>query len=69
MKVRIDRDLCIGARSCITIAPDVFALDDEDIAIVLDPSAADEETLMEAAEACPMDAVIIEDEEGGQLYP
>ena len=28
-KIYVDRDLCIGAASCVAIAPGVFALDDE----------------------------------------
>lgn len=50
-------------------APKVFALDDENKAVVLDPSAVDEKTLLEAAESCPENAIIIEDDEGHQIYP
>lgn len=69
MKVKIDRDLCIGVSNCVAIAPTVFKLDDEKKAIVLDPSSVDDDTLLEAAESCPENAVIIEDDEGNQLYP
>ena len=69
MKVKIDRDLCIGVRNCVAIAPTVFKLDDKNKAIVLDPSSVDDNTLSEAAESCPENAVIIEDDEGNQLYP
>ena len=69
MKVKVDRDLCTGVSNCVAIAPTVFKLDDENKAIVLDPASVDEETLMEAAESCPEEAIIIEDDEGDQLYP
>jgi ferredoxin len=69
MKVKIDRDLCIGVSNCVAIAPTVFKLDDKNKAIVLDPSSVDDDTLSEAAESCPENAVIIEDDEGNQLYP
>ena len=69
MKVRVDRDLCIGISNCVAIAPTVFELDDENKAAVLDPGSVDEKTLMEAAESCPQDAIIVEDDEGNQLYP
>jgi len=69
MKVKIDRDLCIGVSNCVAIAPTVFKLDDKNKAIVLDPSSVDDNTLSEAAESCPENAVIIEDDEGNQLYP
>lgn len=69
MKVKVDRDLCIGVGNCIAFAPTVFALDEENKAIVLDPSSVDGDTLLEAAESCPENAIIIEDNEGNQLYP
>ena len=69
MRVRVDRDLCIGVGNCVAMAPTVFALDDEKKATVLDPSSVDEVTLLEAAESCPEDAIIVEDDEGQQLYP
>ena len=69
MKVNVNRDLCIGVSNCVAIAPTVFKLDDESTAVVLDPSSVDDDTLLEAAESCPQNAIIIEDDEGNQLYP
>ena len=69
MKVKIDRELCIGVSNCVAIAPTVFKLDDQNKAVVLDPGSVDEETLMEAAEGCPENAIIVEDDAGNQLYP
>ena len=69
MKIRVDRDLCIGVGNCIAFAPTVFALDEENKAIVLDPPSVDDDTLLEAAESCPENAIIIEDDEGHQLCP
>ena len=53
----------------MAIAPTVFKLDDNNKAIVLDPSSIDGDILLEAAESCPENAVIIEDDEGNPLYP
>ena len=69
MKVRVDRDLCIGVGNCVAFAPTVFTLDEENKAIVLAPSSVDDDTLLEAAESCPENAIIVEDNEGPQLYP
>ncbi len=69
MKVRVDRDLCIGVSNCVAVAPTVFQLDEENKAIILDPASVDEKMLLKAAESCPENAVIIEDDEGNQLYP
>ena len=69
MKVKVDRELCIGVSNCVAIAPTVFKLDDQNKVVVLDPGSVDEGTLMEAAESCPENAIIVEDDEGNQLYP
>jgi ferredoxin len=69
LKVRIDRNLCIGLGNCVAVAPTVFKLDKSNKAVVLKPESVDEDTLMNAAESCPENAVIIEDDDGNQLYP
>lgn len=69
MKVRVDRDLCIGVSNCVVLAPTVFVLDEEDKAVVLDPASVDDDALIEAAESCPENAIIVEDDEGSQVYP
>jgi len=69
MKVRVDRGLCIGVGNCVAVAPTVFALDGERKAVVLDPSSVDEFTLLEAAKSCPEAAIILEDDEGLQIFP
>lgn len=69
MKVKVDRNLCTGIGNCAVIAPTVFKLDDQNKAVVLDPGSVDSDTLLEAAESCSMEAIIVEDDEGNQLYP
>ena len=69
MKVKVDRELCIGVSNCVAFAPTVFKLDNQNKVVVLDSNSIDEETLIEAAKSCPENAIIIEDEEGNQLYP
>lgn len=70
LTMRIDRDLCIGAATCVAVAPKAWSLDDEAKAIILD-TAGDEtdETLLEAAKACPVMAIFITDEKGKQIFP
>ncbi|MDP1709304.1 MAG: ferredoxin, partial [Candidatus Komeilibacteria bacterium] len=43
VKVVVDRALCIGAASCLAVAPDIFALDSENIAVVKSDAPVDEE--------------------------
>ncbi len=68
--MRIDRDLCIGAATCVALAPKAWALDDEAKAIILDTSPDEtDDALLEAAKGCPVMAIIITDENGKQIYP
>ncbi len=69
IKIRVDRELCIGAGSCMAVAPGVFALDEENKAYVVDPNGADYETILLAAQSCPTKAIFLYDEEGKQIYP
>ncbi|HEY8866627.1 MAG TPA: ferredoxin [Solirubrobacteraceae bacterium] len=67
--IEVDRALCYGFGDCVDSQPAVFALDDEDVAIVLDPDAASVDDIIEAAQNCPVDAIIVIDEAGEQIYP
>lgn len=68
--MRIDRSLCIGAATCVALAPKAWVLDDEAKAIILDTASEEtDETLLEAAKGCPVMAIIITDENGKQVYP
>ena len=69
MQVRILRQECCGNAQCVDIAPDVFALDSKAKAVVLDAEAATPERLIEAAEACPCSAIVVEDDEGKTVFP
>jgi ferredoxin len=67
--IEVDRTLCFGFGDCVDTAPAVFGLDDEDVAYVIDPDAADLDMIIEASQNCPVDAIIICDEHGVQIYP
>jgi len=84
-KIVVDRNLCIGAASCIAVAPDVFELDEENKAVIkiknggkksekaqrenLENEAVTDEILKLAAESCPTKAIFLYDEKGEQVYP
>jgi ferredoxin len=57
--VDVDWDLCIGSGTCVRLAPGAFALDEEEISVVVDPDAADIGKLRLAADACPTEAIRI----------
>jgi ferredoxin len=69
MKIRVDRNLCIGAGTCSVIAPEVFELDSELKAVVKNPAGAPEDKIIDAAKSCPVMAIFLEDEEGKQIFP
>ncbi len=84
LTIKVDPDLCIGAASCVTIAPDTFSLNAENKADVLDHGLAEggpsyertieatedeKDNIILAAQSCPTLAIFIFDESGAQLYP
>jgi len=70
LNVRVDRDLCIGAATCVAIAPKTFVLDSEAKAVILDSADQDnDQTIIDAAKSCPVAAVIVEDDKGNRLFP
>ena len=69
MQIRIRRNDCCGNAECVGIAPGVFAIDSTHKAIVLDAEAATLESLIEAAEACPCQAIEVLDNEGDTIFP
>jgi ferredoxin len=66
--VTVDRGLCIGSGDCVDTAPDVFQLDEEDKAVVVDPDGAALDDILSAAGNCPVSAIFVIGEEG-DLYP
>lgn len=69
-KVKVARDLCIGAASCVAVSPDTFLLDDERKAIIKEDSQDVPDNILMAAQSCPTAAIIITDTETGkQVWP
>lgn len=78
MKIKIDRELCIGVGTCVVLAENTFELDDELIAVLRSPERSEGkkgkkkdnyEDILAAAKSCPVLAIILEDEKGRQAYP
>ncbi|KKR57252.1 MAG: hypothetical protein UU08_C0009G0017 [Candidatus Uhrbacteria bacterium GW2011_GWE2_40_58] len=82
--IKVDPDLCIGAASCVTVAPDTFRLNEENKAFVLDHgeeprgpvyertidvTEEEKETILLSAQSCPTLAVFLFDEQGNQFFP
>ncbi|MGQ0702719.1 MAG: ferredoxin [Gemmatimonadales bacterium] len=69
LRVQIDRSVCVGFADCIHTAPAAFRLDDEGLVIFEYPEECNQEELLRACDACPVDAITVWDAEGGQLVP
>ncbi len=65
-KVKVIRSMCIGAGTCIAVSPNIFKLDEENKAIILEGNTDTEANILMAAQACPVRAVEIVDTETGQ---
>lgn len=66
-KIIIDRDLCIAASTCIVVTPETFQLDDENLAVVIDADTVDDDTLIQAAQSCPTQAIKLIDKDGKEV--
>lgn len=59
MKAAVDRETCIGCGLCADTCPEVFEMNDENVAEVkvspVPPEA--EDTCREAAESCPVESI------------
>ncbi|MBO77604.1 MAG: ferredoxin [Gemmatimonadetes bacterium] len=68
--VKIDRLICVGFETCVEVAPELFQMDEEGIAIFTsDTNEVDKETVLEACKECPVDALVVLDASGNQLHP
>ncbi len=59
LSILIDRNLCVGFGDCIEVAPRAFKLDEEGVAVLLEPEAAGRDRLLRACAACPVDAITV----------
>ncbi len=67
--MRVIRDKCIGAASCVAIAAKTFKLDKEQKAVVLSQDADSDDDMLLAAQSCPTAAIVVTDENGKQIWP
>jgi len=65
-KIEIDRDLCVGDGACVNEAASTFELDDDSIAVVTNAEGNTPEEILAAAQACPVDAIILYDAQTGK---
>ena len=59
MKAYVDQDLCISCGLCISITEEVFSWNDDDKAQAIDEEVPEEleDSVKEAIESCPTEAI------------
>lgn len=64
MKIKVNKDTCIGCGACQAICPLVFEYDDEGLMDVKTNEVNDEvkDDAIDAMEGCPVGAIEVEDE-------
>ncbi|HAH86183.1 MAG: ferredoxin [Armatimonadota bacterium] len=64
MRPEVDESLCIGDGACTDICPEVFEMGDDNLAHVINQNPGPElyDKVQEAADACPVEAIIIHEE-------
>ncbi|MBP1753017.1 MAG: frx [Geobacteraceae bacterium] len=53
----VDQDVCISCRLCVETVPEVFRMNDADLAEVYDPIGAPESKIQEAIDGCPVNCI------------
>ena len=61
LSVAVDHGLCVGNAMCTTIATKAFTLNDDRQAIPADVDADSAELIIDAAENCPVAAILVAD--------
>jgi ferredoxin len=62
MKARVDAELCVACGACVDISPEVFDLPGDTAVVKSETVPAErEDAVREAAEACPTEAILLEE--------
>lgn len=63
MKVKVNRDSCIGCGACAAICDDVFEIDDEGLSTVKKEEVGDDkkQEVQDAADSCPTGAIEVDE--------
>jgi ferredoxin len=79
VEVEIDKESCMGVGSCVSIAPQVFKIDESSLKSsfmayaplkLLDEHGASNQTILEAAQSCPYKAIILKNKDNNErIYP
>jgi len=70
LRIAVDQDKCVASTMCVNTARATFALDESGKSSVVNVQGDPEETILDAAESCPVGAISITDADSGeQIFP
>ncbi len=62
MKARVDQEACVGDGTCVDMCPEIFQMDGDVAITTMDDVPPElEGACRDAAEACPVEAIILEE--------
>ncbi len=67
LRITVDLNKCVGSTICVQLSPRVFALNDQRQSSVVDPTNDTAANILEAAEGCPLGAIVVQDAETGRV--
>ena len=68
--ISIDLQRCIGQGTCAALAGKTFRHDlEENLAEVIDPGGDPDERILQAARACPTQAIYLDTRDGTPVWP
>jgi ferredoxin len=56
-EVYINQDECTGCSACVDIAPEVFKMNNDNLAEIFNSSGAPEDKIQEAISSCPVECI------------
>jgi ferredoxin len=68
-RIQVDTDTCIGSGMCVGTSPDFFRFDEDDKSRPVAEVVDRDEAVIDAAESCPVEAILVRDAAGGVVAP
>jgi ferredoxin len=65
-KVSVDKNVCISSAMCVALAPDRFALDEQQRSGPVEAKIDPDELVRDAAASCPSEAISLVDADTGE---
>ncbi len=69
-EIKVDQNACVGCGACTVIAPEAFEINSRSVSQTKSQALdTGEEVLLKAAQACPVKAISLVDENQNKIFP